>query len=114
VYELHDDNVVSICESTPISISYQEAKEIVEEKGAHLMSIEELHYYLKVQHKNKRVYTDQWTPIKSETDAEEYVFIGGETGYGETHTSLRGDVPDQTSIKSKKEFSTLCYTFNDC
>jgi hypothetical protein len=46
------------------------------------MSIEELHYYLKVQHKNKRVYTNQWTPIKSEEDIKEYVYIGGETGYG--------------------------------
>jgi hypothetical protein len=46
------------------------------------MSLEELQYYLKVQHKNKRVYTGQWTPIRTEDGSEEYAYIGGETGYG--------------------------------
>jgi len=65
VYQLNDDNVVSICEKTNL-ITYGESEQLAKEKGARLMTLDEIHYYLKAKHKLKKVFLkNQWAAIKN-------------------------------------------------
>jgi len=87
---------------------------MVEEKGALLMTLEEMKYYLKDERQGQIALKGQWAPIKSEPEIKDYVSIGDEAGLGKTHSSLKGQVPDQSTIKADESFSALCYTFKDC